>query len=165
MYTIFVTRVFSWFSVSRKKRFLKAVCNSKVSSVQGPTSVGLCCFYTVIMKKIISTLALFLCLTYSFSQNVYEQLNNSVVRSEGGAGAVVEYHVYLSPTTEKVFRASEWESGKVVGELTDPQYFELTRKVMDEEESLVINLETLAYLELEIKTVKGKKHFEYHFYY
>ena len=128
--------------------------------------LGFVVFIRFIMEKFISTIIISFIAAIGFSQNVYDQLHNSIERTEGGAGANVEYHIYLSTTNEKVFFAKDWENGKVIkNEDGDPVCFELTRKKDDEEESLVINLETVSYLELEVKTIKGKKEFSYHFYY
>ena len=117
------------------------------------------------MKKLF-LLTIAVCVSFfASSQNVIEQLNNSIERAFGGSGAEVEYHLYLTPTNIKVIHAYDWEKGEVTAGENGSQYFELTRKKNDETESMAINLENVAYIELEVKTVKGKKEFNYKFYF
>lgn len=117
------------------------------------------------MKNIL-TFLIFLCLAFiGKSQNIVEQLNNSVERANGGSGAEVEYHVYVTPTNVKVFKAHDWEKGAVVGGQDGSQYFELSRIKNGETETLTINLEKVAYMELEVKANKGQKEFQYKFYF
>ena len=116
--------------------------------------------------KNFSVLLFLTLLSYSSNaQSFIQQLNNSVERSDGGAGANVEYHVFLTPSSMKVFYAHDWEQGGVKGHDGDEQYFELTRKKNGEEESFMINLDKVAYMELEVNLVKGKKEFVYKFYF
>lgn len=118
-----------------------------------------------VMKGILTFLFATMLVSTSNAQNIFDQLNASVERTQGGAGATVEYHIYLSPTTVKVFHASDWEKGAVKYAEGGAKYFELTRQKEGEEESFLINLDRVAYIELGIKTVKGQKEFKYQFYY
>lgn len=96
-----------------------------------------------------------------------DQLENSVERSEGGSGATVEYMVYLTPTNVKTFYARDFDKGRLVkNEMGEAIYFELYKKgTGEEQETLVIQLQSVSYMELTTEQSKGKTKFKYKFYY
>lgn len=117
------------------------------------------------MKAIILLLVLLSSSFIGQSQEFIQELENSVERSDGGSGAIVEYHVYLSQTTVKVYRAESYDKGVLVKDGDVPKYFELSKKVGEDKEVFVINLESASVYELEIDDVKGKIRYRYKFHY
>jgi hypothetical protein len=99
------------------------------------------------------------------SQDLLEQLKNSVERAEGGSGAIVVYNVYLTPTNIRTYHAEEFDKGVLVEKDGKALYFELTKKIGEEQTVIIIHLESLCAIELDVNLVKGKYKYNYKFYY
>lgn len=117
------------------------------------------------MIKKLAFLFLTLSTTSLFSQNLTEQLKNSVERAEGGSGAHIVYTIFLTPTNAKSFYAKDFDSGTLIEVDGRPICFELSKKIGEDQEIIVINLDSASYYELEVTMVKGKYKYEYKFYY
>lgn len=117
------------------------------------------------MKAIILTLMLMLTSLIGNAQEFLKELENSVERSDGGSGAIVEYHVYLTPSNVKSYLAEDYDKGVLIKDGEVPKYFELTKMEGETKEVFVINLEKASVYELKVDEVKGKIRYRYKFYY
>ena len=117
------------------------------------------------MKGFCVLFLLVLATSFSFSQDLIDYLKNSVERSEGGAGATVTYTVYINPTNARTYYAKDFDKGNVVFSEGEAAYFELSKKEGEEEEIVVINLKSIAYMELGVTIIKGKYKYQYKFYF
>lgn len=117
------------------------------------------------MKCFIGVLALLFFSNVLFAQDVITELKNSVERADGGSGAAVEYQIYLTPANVKSFYAHEFDSCVLVEQDGKPVYLELIKEVGDTKSNVLINLESVSFIEMEIQIVKGKYKYQFKFYY
>lgn len=103
--------------------------------------------------------------TASFGQDFITNLKNSVERSNGGSGAQVEYFIHLTPTTVKTYYAKDFDKGVLHGDEQNPISFELIKIEGEESQQILINLQGVAYCELEVDHPKGNPRYRYRFYY
>lgn len=99
------------------------------------------------------------------SQDFIRELKSSVEKNEAGAGDAVEYLIYLNPTNVKTYYARDYDKGVIVEYDGVPAYFELINMAGENSESVMINLKSASYMELELVKQKGKNKYKYKFYY
>jgi hypothetical protein len=116
------------------------------------------------MRKLLVIMALFLS-HLSFAQNAMDELKNSIERSEGGSGVKVQYLVHLTPANVRTYYGDKYDSGTLVEVNGKSLYFELSKKIGEERETVIINIESASLIEFEIVYVKGKCNYKFDFYY
>jgi hypothetical protein len=117
------------------------------------------------MKKIFILLIAAFFVNVTVAQDTMAELKNSIERAEGGSGASVVYSIHLKTTTVRSYYAKNYSKGTLIEENGKPVYFELSKTVGEEKESVVINIESASIIELEVTYVKGKCHYKFDFYY